>query len=81
LGVQGASAASFPLATSGRGPWSEVSAELALMRAARGGLDGGLYVRRHFGRDYLNIRFEERLDAWTIGLVLDPAPPGAAARE
>jgi hypothetical protein len=81
LRVRAGAEGSVHLGTSGRGPWSEVSAELALMRAARGGLDGGLYVRRHFGRDYLNIRFEERLDAWTIGLVLDPAPPGAAARE
>ncbi|BDG02019.1 hypothetical protein [Anaeromyxobacter oryzae] len=65
------------LGTSGRGPWSDFSAEVAVMRATRGGLDMGLFLRRHQGPDYLNIHFEERLDAWTFGLVVDPAPPDA----
>lgn len=73
LGAEG----SVHLGTTGRGPWADLSAEVAIVRAAAGGLDMGLFVRRHQGPDYLNIRFEEALDAWIVGIVVDPAPSTA----
>jgi hypothetical protein len=44
---------------------------ILLSRAPRS-LGIGLFVRLHQGRDDLNIRFEERLDAWIAGIVVEP---------
>lgn len=69
---------SVHLATAdGRRPWTEFAAEVAVLHQVPRGLDLGLFVRRHQGPDYLNIHFEERLDAWIIGLVVDPSPASA----
>jgi hypothetical protein len=53
----------------------EVSPEVAVVGRRAGGMEAGVFVRRHLGSDYLNIHFEERLDAWIVGIVLDPSPP------
>jgi len=67
------------------GPFGGGSAELALLPRGPRGYGLGLFVRRLFGRDPLNIRFEQQLDAWMVGLIFDPnpieripAPAGAA---
>jgi hypothetical protein len=56
------------------GPFGGTDAEIALVPRDRRGWPLGLFVRRHVGRDPLNIRFEERLDAWLFGVTLDPGP-------
>ncbi|ACL63969.1 conserved hypothetical protein [Anaeromyxobacter dehalogenans 2CP-1] len=63
-----------------RGPFGDLSAEVAILPRNPKGMVMGLFVRRHVGYDYLNIRFEERLDAWLFGLVLDPTPLDGARR-
>ncbi len=75
--LRAGTAGAVHLGTSGRRAWSDVAAEVAAIRTSRSGLDMGLFVRRHQGPDYLNIRFEESLDAWTFGIVVDPSPPDA----
>ena len=52
----------------------EVGPEVAIVGRRAGGMEAGVFVRRHVGADYLNIHFEERLEAWVVGIVLDPSP-------
>jgi hypothetical protein len=59
-------------AASGR--FGDVAVEAALVHRYPRGFGVGPYVRLHRGRDDLNIRFEERLDTWTFGIVVDAAP-------
>lgn len=72
LGVRVALAGSRHLGTIGRPAFGDASAEVALVSHAPRSLGVGLFVRRHQGRDELNIRFEERLDAWIAGIVVEP---------
>ena len=65
---------------SSRGPFGDVAVEAALVGRTGNALGVGPFVRYHRGRDDLNIRFEERLDAWTIGVVVDPAPSDRVER-
>ncbi len=60
---------------SSRDAFGEGSLEAAFVPRWGSGLGIGPYVRIHRGRDPLNIRFEERLDVWSVGVVVDPAPP------
>ncbi|HSM92374.1 MAG TPA: hypothetical protein VLT47_05750 [Anaeromyxobacteraceae bacterium] len=87
LGLRAGIAGSVHLGVSAGSPFGDASAEVALVYRPRRGLATSVFVRRHEGRDPLNIRFEERLDAWIVGLGLEPdavalAPrplPGAAS--
>lgn len=56
-------------------PFGSVTFEAAFVPRHAGGIGWGPFVRLHRGRDPLNIRFEERLDVWSVGLLFDPAPP------
>lgn len=60
--------------SSASGRFGAVAVEAALVQRHPRGFGVGPYVRLHRGRDDLNIRFEERLDTWTFGIVVDPAP-------
>lgn len=72
LGLRMVLAGSRHLGTVGRPAFGDASAELAVLSRTPRGLGVGVFVRRHQGRDDLNIRFEERLDAWIAGIMLDP---------
>ncbi len=61
--------------SSASGVFGDVALEAALVQRYPRGFGVGPFVRLHRGRDDLNIRFEERLDTWTFGVVIDPAPP------
>lgn len=61
--------------SSASGRFGDVTLETALVQRYPGGFGVGPFVRLHRGRDDLNIRFEERLDAWIFGIVVDPVPP------
>jgi hypothetical protein len=80
LGLRATLAGSAHLAAAGRAPFGDASAELALVSRPRHGLATSLFVRRHQGRDPLNIRFEERLDAWILGVGLEPSPIASGPR-
>ena len=56
------------------GPFGDVSLEAAIVGRTGNALGVGPFVRYRRGRDDLNIHFEERLDAWMIGVVIDPMP-------
>lgn len=43
------------------------------------GLGIGPFVSVHRGRDPLNIRFEETLDTFSVGIVVDAAAPDVLA--
>jgi hypothetical protein len=58
----------------GRDPFGELTAEVAYLPRYGRGSSVGPFVRYHRGADYLNIRFEERFDVWSVGVVLDSAP-------
>lgn len=58
-----------------RDPYGDLVAEVAYTPRYARGFSVGPFVRYHRGSDPLNIRFEERLDAWTVGVVLDSSPP------
>lgn len=58
-----------------RGPFGGLVAELAAVPRDPRGYLVGVFVRRHAGYDYLNIRFEQRFDAWVFGILFDPAHP------
>jgi hypothetical protein len=66
-----------------RGTFGGGSVELAILPRTASGYGLGVFARRYFGSDPLNIRFEEPLDAWMIGVVFDPSPlerlPAASA--
>jgi hypothetical protein len=68
----------FPSATH---PFGDGSLEVAFLPRYGTGLGIGPFVRVHRGRDPLNIRFEQPLDTWSIGVVIDPAPPERLALE
>jgi hypothetical protein len=55
-------------------PFGDLVAEVAFVPRTARGLGVGPFVRLHRGRDDLNIRFEERLETWTFGIVVDQAP-------
>ncbi len=59
----------------GRSPFGDAAFEVAWLPRYRRELVVGPFVRYRFGRDDLNIRFEERLDEWTVGALVDVAPP------
>lgn len=59
----------------GREPFGDLTAQVAYLPRYGRGSSVGPFLRYHRGADPLNIRFEERLDAWTVGVVFDPAPP------
>lgn len=61
--------------SSASGRFGDVSVEAALVQRHPRSVGIGPFVRLHRGRDDLNIRFEERLDTWTFGVVVNPAPP------
>jgi hypothetical protein len=63
--------------SSASGVFGDVALEAALVQRYPRGFGVGPFVRLHRGRDDLNIRFEERLDTWTFGVVIDPAPAEA----
>jgi hypothetical protein len=62
----------FPSAS---GAFGDLSLEAAFVPRYGSGLGIGPFLRVHRGRDPLNIRFEETLDTWSFGIVVDPAPP------
>ncbi len=62
----------FPSSTR---PFGDGSLEIAFLPRYGTGLGIGPFVGVHRGRDPLNIRFEQRLDTWSVGVVVDPAPP------
>lgn len=66
---------------SSRHAFGDGSLEVAFVPRYGTGLGIGPFVRIHRGSDPLNIRFEERLDAWSIGIVIDAAPPEVLALE
>lgn len=78
LGLRASVAGTLHAWATARRPFGDASAELALVARPPRALGVGLFVRRHQGSDPLNIRFEERLDAWFVGLSLEPAPLGRA---
>jgi hypothetical protein len=78
LGLRASVAGNLHAWAAARRPFGDASAELALVARPPRALGIGLFVRRHQGSDPLNIRFEERLDAWFVGLSLEPAPLGRA---
>ena len=55
-------------------PFGDLTVEAALVLQTARSLGIGPFVRLRRGRDDLNIHFEERLDTWTFGFVVDPAP-------
>jgi hypothetical protein len=57
-----------------RGPFGGGWAQIALLPRSARGYGLGLFARRLFGSDPLNIRFEQALDAWMIGVIFDPSP-------
>lgn len=61
---------------------ADLSAEVALVPRHPRSFPVGVFVRRHQGYDYLNIRFEQRLDAWLFGVIFDPSPldPGGGVQ-
>lgn len=63
----------FPDAS--RAPFGSGSLEVAFVPRYGSGLGIGPFFRITRGRDPLNIRFEERLEVWSVGFVIDPAPP------
>ena len=72
LGLRATIAGSAHLGVDESGPFGDASAEVALLFRPRRGLATSLFVRRREGRDPLNIRFEERFDAWILGVGLEP---------
>lgn len=73
--LRGSVRGSIHLGLADRHPFGDVTAEVAWLPRYARGFSVGPFVRYHLGGDYLNIRFEERLDVWTVGLLVDPAPP------
>ena len=55
-------------------PFGDVSLEAAFVARTARALGVGPFIRLRRGRDDLNIHFEERLDTWIFGVVVDPAP-------
>ena len=55
-------------------PFGDFSAQLAWVKRNTTGPGVGLFVGVHLGRDDLNIRFEQQLNRFEFGLVIDPAP-------
>jgi hypothetical protein len=73
LRVTASGSVHFP---SSRAAFGDATLEAAFLpRHAGSGLTIGPFLRVHRGRDPLNIRFEERLDVWSVGVVIDQAPP------
>ncbi len=66
---------------SSRDAFGDGSLEVAFVPRYGTGLGIGPFVRVHRGSDPLNIRFEERLDTWSFGIVVDAAPPERLALE
>jgi hypothetical protein len=62
------------LATAAHGTFGNVAIQVALLPRNERGWIVGLFAQRNIGYDYLNIRFEERLDSWVFGAVIDPTP-------
>ncbi len=58
-----------------RSPFGDAAFEVAWLPRYRHELVAGPFVRYRFGRDDLNIRFEERLDEWIAGVLIDVAAP------
>lgn len=73
--LRGTVSGSVHLGVARGGLFGDVAAELAYVPRTARGLGVGPFVRYHRGHDYLNIRFEERLDTWLVGVVIDPSPP------
>jgi hypothetical protein len=65
---------------SGRSPFGNAAFELAWLPRYRRDLVAGPFVRYRTGRDDLNIRFEERLDEWVVGFLVDFAAPETLRR-
>lgn len=59
-------------------PAANAAFEVALAARRAGRAEVGLFVRRHTGYDDLNIHFEQRRDAWIVGLAIDPSPASLA---
>jgi hypothetical protein len=72
VGLRATLAGSVHLGAGDGSPCGDASAEVAVLFRPRGGLATSVFVRRHQGRDPLNIRFEERLDTWILGVGLEP---------
>ncbi|WP_242342794.1 hypothetical protein [Anaeromyxobacter terrae] len=72
LGLRLGLAGSRHLGTVARPAFGDFTAEVTLLSRAPRGLGLGVFLRRRQGRDPLNIRFEERLDAWMAGFVVEP---------
>ncbi|WP_242352225.1 MULTISPECIES: hypothetical protein [Anaeromyxobacter] len=75
LGLRLGLAGSRHLGTVARPAFGDLAAEVTLLARAPRSLGLGLFLRRQQGRDPLNIRFEERLDAWMVGFVAEPGAP------
>jgi len=55
----------------GRAPFADATFQLAWLSHFERGGQGGWFVGYHLGRDDLNMRFERRFDAWTVGYTVD----------
>lgn len=73
LRLSASGAVHFPAS---RPAFGDATLEAAFLpRYGGSGLTVGPFFRVHRGRDPYNIRFEERLDVWSVGVVIDQAPP------